>query len=163
MNWNLRPLDAQTLPYPSGSEEEGASQQQTITAFLAPVSEALSASRREVFDLAAHRIMELVNMPGLLKGEDFLQVRRRRRRRVGVGGSRVSRARGGIMWAEVVSDKPGSSAKQGLLLICDEYMCMHTFSNHSDCCLACMPLLPGRGVGPEVPRSRRSLPRRGGC
>lgn len=51
-----------------------ASQQQTISDFLSPVSEVLAQSRREVFGLAAQRIMELVNMPGLLKGEDYPQV-----------------------------------------------------------------------------------------
>ena len=112
------PLMLNAFPSSPGGEEEGASQQQTITAFLAPVSEALSASRREVFDLAAHRIMELVNMPGLLKGEDFLQVGRRRRRRwrrVEVGSSCVSRARGGMVWAALGSDKPGSSRPHHLL------------------------------------------------
>ena len=57
-----------------GGEEGNASQQQTLISFLAPVSEALSASPREVFDLAAQRVMELVSVPGLLKGEDFPQV-----------------------------------------------------------------------------------------
>ena len=54
-------------------EEAGVSQQQTLTSFLAPVSDILSTSRQEVFDLAAHRVMELVAIPGLLKGEDFTQ------------------------------------------------------------------------------------------
>jgi hypothetical protein len=60
---------------PEGADEGSAtSQQQTLTSLVAPVSEVLSSSRREVFDLAAQRVMELVGVPGLLKGEDFPQV-----------------------------------------------------------------------------------------
>ena len=62
-------------PGAAAAAEDARRAAQSTTNLLGAVAEVLGTSRREVFDVGAMRMMQLLNMPGMFQGEGFPQVR----------------------------------------------------------------------------------------